>query len=80
MVKIIIQESLTNNCKNVIPVNSAVPNKKGVVLLNLKEREFKCESESLIEIFENSNKNHNYINFMKMDIEGKEKFVILLNL
>ena len=65
-----------NNCKNVIPVNKAVSDKKGSIELNFKGREFKCDSESLIDILEDYNINHSQIDFIKMDIEGGEKFVI----
>ena len=65
-----------NNCKNVIPVNKAVSDKKGPLVLSFKGREFKCDSDSLIGILEDYNINHNQIDFIKMDIEGGEKFVI----
>ena len=65
-----------NNCTNVIPVNKAVSDRKGVVELNFKGKEFKCDSESLIDILEDYNINHNPIDFIKMDIEGGEKLVI----
>lgn len=65
-----------NNCKNVIPVNKAVSDRKGVVELNFKGKEFKCDSESLIGILKDYNINQNQIDFIKMDIEGGEKFVI----
>jgi len=65
-----------NSCKNVIPVNKAVSDKKGVVELNFKGREFTCDSESLIGILGDYNINSKQIDFIKMDIEGGEKFVI----
>ena len=65
-----------NNCRNVIPVNKAVSDRKGVVELTFKGKEFKCDAESLIAILEDYNINHNQIDFIKMDIEGGEKFVI----
>ncbi len=58
-----------NSCKNVILVNKAVLDKKVVVELNFKGKEFKCDSESLIGILEDSNINSNQIDFIKMDIE-----------
>ena len=50
--------------------------RKGIVKLNFKGREFECDSESLIDILEDYNINHSQIDFIKMDIEGGEKFVI----
>lgn len=65
-----------NNCKNVIPINKAVSDKRSFVELSFKGREFKCDSDSLIGILDDHNINYNHIDFIKMDIEGGEKFVI----
>lgn len=65
-----------NGCKNVIPINTAVSDKKETFLLTFKGKEFKAEAETLPNILSNLNIEINSVNYMKMDIEGGERLVI----
>lgn len=65
-----------NECTNVIPINKALSDKPGVLELEFKGKKFSCDSDSLINIIENSGVDLRTIEFIKMDIEGGEKFVI----
>lgn len=65
-----------NRCENVIPLNMGVSDKPEVLELKFKGRNFKCKADSLKNILTNSKIDQNPIEFMKMDIEGGERFVI----
>ncbi len=65
-----------NGCNNVIPINSAVSDKKERLLLKFKEKEFEAKAETLSEILSNLDIAVNSVNYMKMDIEGGERSVI----
>lgn len=65
-----------NGCNNVIPINSAVSDKKEKLLLNFKGREFEAEAETLSNILTNLGIPVNSVSYMKMDIEGGERSVI----
>ena len=65
-----------NGCSNVIPINSAVSNKKERLLLKFKGREFEAEADSLSNILSNLDIAVNSVNYVIMDIEGGERLVI----
>jgi SAM-dependent methyltransferase len=65
-----------NGCNNVIPINSAVSDKKERLLLKFKEKEFEAKGETLSEILSNLGIAVNSVNYMKMDMEGGERSVI----
>ena len=65
-----------NSCSNVIPINSAVSDKKEKLLLTFKGREFEAEAETLSNILSNLDIAVNSVNYVKMDIEGGERSVI----
>lgn len=65
-----------NGCNNVIPINSAVSDKKERLLLTFKGREFWAVGETLSNILSNLGIGVNSINYVKMDIEGGERSVI----
>ena len=65
-----------NGCSNVIPINSAVSDKKEKLLLKFKGRKFEAEAETLSNILSNLDIAVNSVNYVKMDIEGGERSVI----
>ena len=65
-----------NKCSNVIPINSAVSNKKENLSLTFKGKNFKSEADTLHNIIQKLNVPVNSIHYMKMDIEGAERLVI----
>ena len=65
-----------NRCLNVIPINSAVSDKREKLLLSFKGREFETEAETLSNILTNLGIPVNSVNYIKMDIEGGERSVI----
>ena len=65
-----------NKCSNVIPINSAVSNKKEKLSLTFKEKNFESEADTLHNIIQKLRVPVNSIHYMKMDIEGAERFVI----
>ena len=65
-----------NGCSNVIPINSAVSNRKERLLLKFKGREFEAEADPLSNILSNLDIAVNSVNYVKMDIEGGERLVI----
>lgn len=72
-----LQENIKKNgCSSVIPINSAVSDKKERLLLKFKGREFLAEADTLPNIIRNTGLHANSIHYMKMDIEGGERLVI----
>ena len=65
-----------NGCNNVIPINSAVSDKKERLILKFKGKEFEAEGETLSNILSNLDIPVSSLNYMKMDIEGGERSVI----
>jgi FkbM family methyltransferase len=65
-----------NGCSNIIPVNSAVSDKKEKLRLKFKGRKFEAEAETLSNILSNLDIAVNSVNYVKMDIEGGERSVI----
>ncbi|SIM60796.1 FkbM family methyltransferase [Cuniculiplasma divulgatum] len=69
-----------NKCGNVIPINSAVSDKKEKLSLSFKGKNFESKADTLQNIIENLKVPVNSIHYMKMDIEGAERFVIPLSI
>lgn len=69
-----------NKCNNVIPINSAVSNKREKLSLTFKGKNFESEADTLHNIIQSLNVPVNSIHYMKMDIEGAERFVIPLSI
>lgn len=65
-----------NKCSNVIPINSAVSNKKEKLSLTFKGKNFESESDTLHNIIQKLDVPVNSIHYMKMDVEGAERLVI----
>ena len=65
-----------NGCSNVVPINSAVSDKKERLLLKFKGREFEADAETLSNILSKLDIAVNSVNYVKMDIEGGERLVI----
>ena len=65
-----------NKCSNVIPINKAISDRAGKLELIFKGKRFLCTSDSLANIINESGIGFKKIDFMKMDIEGGERFVI----
>lgn len=65
-----------NNCSKVVPINSAVSNKKEKLSLTYKGKNFVSEADTLHNIISSLNVPVNLIYYIKMDIEGAERFVI----
>ena len=65
-----------NGCGNVIPINSAVSDKKENLSLTFKGRDFEAEADTLVNILQNLDIPVNSVNYIKMDIEGGERSVI----
>ena len=71
-----LQENIKENgCSNVIPINSAVSNKKERLLLKFKGREFEADAETLSNILSNLDIAVNSVNYVKMYIEERERSV-----
>ena len=65
-----------NKCDNVLPINSAVSDKPGILDLSFKSKNFKSNADSLIHLLNDRGVNLSSIKFIKMDIEGAERYVI----
>jgi FkbM family methyltransferase len=65
-----------NKCSNVIPIYSAVSNKKEKLSLTFKGKNFESEADTLHNIIQKLKVPVNSIHYMKMDIEGAERLVI----
>ncbi len=65
-----------NKCSNIIPINSAVSNKKEKLSLTFKGKNFESEADTLHNIIQKLDIPVNSIQYMKMDIEGAERLVI----
>ena len=74
--KTLLYNMRENNCSKVIPINSAVSNKKEKLSLTLKEKNFEQKADTLHNIIQSLNVPVNSIHYMKMDIERAERFVI----
>lgn len=57
-----------NGCSNVIPINSAVSDKKEKLLPKFKGKEFLAEADTLSNIIHNTGLQVNSIHYIKMDI------------
>lgn len=72
-----LQENIgENGCSNVVPINSAVSDKKEKLSLTFKGRTFEAEADSLVNILDNLDVPVNSVKYMKLDIEGGERSVI----
>ena len=65
-----------NGCSNVMPINSALSNKKETLSLAFKGKNFEAEADTLSNILTKLNVQVNSIHYMKMDIEGAERLAI----
>lgn len=65
-----------NKCDNVVPINVAVSNKPGKIKLSFKGKNFESNSNSLYNILSGIKVNIDSIKFMKIDIEGAERYII----
>jgi len=65
-----------NHCDNVIAINVGVSDREEELQLEFKDQRFTADSKPLKEIINDLKISIDKIKFMKMDIEGAEKFVI----
>ena len=65
-----------NHCDNVIAINVGVFDREEKLQLEFKDQKFIADSKPLKEIINDLKISIDEIKFMKMDIEGAEKFVI----
>lgn len=73
----ILQDNMRENrCSNIIPINSALSDKKEKLSLEFKGKNFEAEADTLSNIILNLGLPLNSIHYMKIDIEGGERLVI----
>jgi len=74
--KTLIYNINQNHCDNIIPLNVAVSDNEGKLQLEFQGQKFTADSKPLKKIINELNISIDRIKFIKMDIEGGEKFVI----
>jgi len=74
--EILIYNINQNHCDNIIPLNVAVSDEEGKIELEFQGQKFTASSKPLRKIINELNIPIDRIKFIKMDIEGGEKFVI----
>lgn len=65
-----------NNCKNVIPVQSAVSDHEEDVELTFKNRTTVCRARRLRDVLHSIGLDSRTVGFVKIDIEGNERVVV----